>query len=79
MTSDFFNLLRVFIDSAWRFCTEWLVPGTNLTPAELMFTGLFIFFAIRFINNLLQTNTDNAPDKTNIRPNRREKGISIRR
>lgn len=78
MSANFYNLLRTFLDGAWQLCTTWLVPGTDLTPAEFMYTGLFIVFAIRFINRLLQIDTSGGDEKQ-VKPNFHEKRISIKR
>lgn len=57
MTSDAVLALHWLLTSIWRLCTGFHLPGTNITPAHILFIGLFVRFLMRFIPALLNTST----------------------
>lgn len=52
MTHDAFQVLRFIFGWGYRFLTGFKIPGTNITPAALLFLILFVSVAIRFIRSL---------------------------
>lgn len=49
MTQNAFTFLTAFIAQIFRLFTSWYLPGTNVTPAGLLFFFLAGALSIKFI------------------------------
>lgn len=58
MTQSAFQFLTSFLAQIFRLFTSWYFPGTNVTPAGLMFFFAFAFLAVRFIVAVFLNATD---------------------
>lgn len=63
MTQNGFTFLSGFLAQVFRLFTSWYIPGTNVTPAGLMFFLLCIPFAFKFIRRLFIGFSDGASSR----------------
>lgn len=53
MTNDALSVLFCLFSNIWRLFNSWLIPGTNVTPAEAAFGILFTVMIFNFIGQAL--------------------------
>lgn len=53
MAAEMLDLLQVFIAGIWTIMTSWHIPGTNFTPAQLLFFLLIAPVILHFVFDLL--------------------------
>lgn len=52
MTNNAFQFLVLFLGQIFRLFTSWYIPGTNVTPAGVLFFIAFAGLSIRFVKAL---------------------------
>lgn len=62
MSRDAFALLSGVISESWRFFTQWHLPGTRATPAEM---AMFLATAVITLKFFLRVGQVNATDAHN--------------
>lgn len=62
MTRDAYFLLSGVISETWRLFTQWTLPGTNATPAEM---AMFLATAVITLKFFLRVGQVNATDAHN--------------
>ena len=60
MTSDALAVVQSLFTNIWTIFNSWYIPGTHVTPAALLFFGLFVALVIRFIRRLLMGEGGNS-------------------
>lgn len=53
MTDDAISVLVCLFSNIWRLFNSWLIPGTNVTPAEAAFGILFTVMMFNFVAQAL--------------------------
>lgn len=54
MTADALLFLQWFTQNIWPFFTDWNIPGTAMSPAQLLFFILLVSALIPFIIGFIQ-------------------------
>ena len=49
MTDDALLVVECLFGTIWKFFNSWYIPGTNVTPAVMMFGFLFLKIVFRFV------------------------------
>lgn len=49
MTNDSLLVVECLFRTIWKFFNSWYIPGTNVTPAVMMFGFLFLKIVFRFV------------------------------
>lgn len=49
MTNDALLVVECLFGTIWKFFNSWYIPGTNVTPAVMMFGFLFLKIVFRFV------------------------------
>lgn len=62
MTTDGFTILSTLFELAWKFLTEWHVPGTNVTPAGFFLLIGFIGVNLRAMKRITFTSDSKSED-----------------
>lgn len=52
MSRSVFSFLQVLFTGAWKFFSEFYIPGTNVTPAGLFLLVMFITITIKLIKKI---------------------------
>lgn len=60
MTQDAIQLLTGFFSLIWNFFRSLIVPGTNVSVAQLFFFLLFVFLITKYIKKIV---TNSGSDK----------------
>lgn len=63
MTQNAFTIISFWFTQGWRFLTSFYIPGTNVTPAGMLFFLLFIRLAISFVRRLTELDNGGANEK----------------
>lgn len=50
MTNDALLVVECLFGTIWKFFNSWYIPGTNVTPAVMMFGFLFLKIVFRFVS-----------------------------
>lgn len=53
MTDDALAVVSCIFSNLWRLFNSWYIPGTNVTPAVMLFGSLFLVILFRFLSNAL--------------------------
>ena len=62
MTRDAILIVKFLFDTGWAFFTSFTIPGTNVTPAEWGFFGLFVMVALKIARSYF-TSLDDGGDE----------------
>lgn len=49
LTNDALLVVECLFGTIWKFFNSWYIPGTNVTPAVMMFGFLFLRIVFRFV------------------------------
>lgn len=49
LTNDALLVVECLFKTIWKFFNSWYIPGTNVTPAVMMFGFLFLKIVFRFV------------------------------
>lgn len=49
LTNDALLVVECLFGTIWKFFNSWYIPGTNVTPAVMMFGFLFLKIVFRFV------------------------------
>lgn len=67
MTQEVRYIITSVFPQIWRLFTGFYIPGTNITPAMIIFFPAFVSLIMFFVKNLLSmngpSNGDNIPKK----------------
>ena len=61
MTNDALSVLVCLFSNIFRLFNSWLIPGTNVTPAEAAFGILFSVVLFNFVAKSLGLFADSGP------------------
>lgn len=61
MTNDALAVLVCLFSNIWRLFNSWLIPGTNVTPAEAAFGILFSVVLFNFVGKALGLFAESGP------------------
>lgn len=53
MTGEVWTFFIRFFEQIWRLFNSWYFPGTNITPAAIGISFLFIDIVVRFVRALI--------------------------
>lgn len=53
MTNDALAVVSCIFTNVFRLFNSWYIPGTNVTPAVLLFGSLFLSIVFRFLSDSL--------------------------
>lgn len=49
LSNDALLVVECLFGTIWKFFNSWYIPGTNVTPAVMMFGFLFLKIVFRFV------------------------------
>lgn len=65
MTNDALLVVECLFKTIWNLFNSWYIPGTNVTPAVMLFGFLFLKICFRFIGiffGLWETSGGSTPE-----------------